>query len=284
MKRPFDHTRDMPTHVVHHLEVRDLPTLPRNLDWCFPELNMYAQTGLFPLHFQKQLMAYYDESIAYMCDTREDYRTLQNHFTAVDNKHGEPDNFDVPSQVHVDWCRWAHERTVNEGYSPEDSHKWLLERELILKDFTQSMNASMISFSHPAGKHAGYGDGTMKWVSVPCACGDTCADRDVAVACGPCVWVAILHPFGAGWMAWAAFAAVAVATVSPAQPKRTLRLACLVAEIDSSLLLGVPGANWRRRGGFAPAQQPAKESSKKWSAQTRWGWHCPLCNCCETVT
>eukprot|EP00971_Amphidinium_carterae_P322382 6407351-Amphidinium_carterae.3 len=75
MKRPFDHPRDMPTHVVHHLEVRDLPTLPRNLDWCFPELNMYAQTGLFPLHFQKQLLAYYDESIAYMCDTREDYRT-----------------------------------------------------------------------------------------------------------------------------------------------------------------------------------------------------------------
>eukprot|EP00971_Amphidinium_carterae_P179690 3563761-Amphidinium_carterae.1 len=106
MKRPFDHPRDMPTHVVHHLEVRDLPTLPRNLDWCFPELNMYAQT---------------------------------NHFTAVDNKHGEPDNFDVPSQVHVDWCRWAHERTVNEGYSPEDSHKWLLERELYLKDVVKGM-------------------------------------------------------------------------------------------------------------------------------------------------
>eukprot|EP00971_Amphidinium_carterae_P160302 3177813-Amphidinium_carterae.1 len=24
MKRPFDHPRDMPTHVVHNLEVRDL--------------------------------------------------------------------------------------------------------------------------------------------------------------------------------------------------------------------------------------------------------------------
>eukprot|EP00971_Amphidinium_carterae_P093465 1849843-Amphidinium_carterae.1 len=51
MKRPFDHPRDMPTH-----------------------------TGMFPLHFQKQLMTYYDESIAYMCDTKDDYRKMQNHF------------------------------------------------------------------------------------------------------------------------------------------------------------------------------------------------------------
>eukprot|EP00971_Amphidinium_carterae_P134702 2669524-Amphidinium_carterae.3 len=43
MKRPFDHPRDLPTHVMHHVEVRDLPQLPMNLDWCYPELNMYAQ-------------------------------------------------------------------------------------------------------------------------------------------------------------------------------------------------------------------------------------------------
>eukprot|EP00971_Amphidinium_carterae_P072455 1433160-Amphidinium_carterae.1 len=66
----------MPTHVVHNLEVRDLPTLPRNLDWCSPELNMYAQTGMFPLHFQKkELFDYYNESIAHMCDRPEDYST-----------------------------------------------------------------------------------------------------------------------------------------------------------------------------------------------------------------
>eukprot|EP00971_Amphidinium_carterae_P112698 2231748-Amphidinium_carterae.1 len=55
MKRPFDHPRDMPTHVVYNHEVRDLPTLPRNLNWCYPELNMYAQVGQFPLCFQKEL-------------------------------------------------------------------------------------------------------------------------------------------------------------------------------------------------------------------------------------
>eukprot|EP00971_Amphidinium_carterae_P016182 319049-Amphidinium_carterae.1 len=32
MKRPSDHPRDMPPHVVYNLEVRDLPTLPRNLN------------------------------------------------------------------------------------------------------------------------------------------------------------------------------------------------------------------------------------------------------------
>eukprot|EP00971_Amphidinium_carterae_P112242 2223362-Amphidinium_carterae.1 len=98
MKRPFDHPRDLPTHVVHNLEVRDLPSLPRNLDWCFPELNMYAQTGMFPLDFQKELMTYYDESIAYMCDTPEVYRKMQNHFHWIDVKYGCPDDFDVPSQ------------------------------------------------------------------------------------------------------------------------------------------------------------------------------------------
>eukprot|EP00971_Amphidinium_carterae_P175286 3474832-Amphidinium_carterae.1 len=54
MKRPFDIPCDMPTHVVYNLKVRDLPTLPRNLDWCYPELNMYAQIGMFPLNFQKK--------------------------------------------------------------------------------------------------------------------------------------------------------------------------------------------------------------------------------------
>eukprot|EP00971_Amphidinium_carterae_P191430 3798421-Amphidinium_carterae.1 len=130
MKRPFDHPRDMPTHVVCNLEVRDLPSLPRNLDWCYPELNMYAQTGLFPLHFQKQLFDYYNESISYMCDRPEDYHKVRDHFHVIDLKHGPPDDLDIPAQVRVNWGRWAHERTVNAGYQQEDSHKWLLERDL----------------------------------------------------------------------------------------------------------------------------------------------------------
>eukprot|EP00971_Amphidinium_carterae_P282587 5610049-Amphidinium_carterae.2 len=51
---------------------------------------MYAQTGMFSLRFQKQLMTYYDESIAYMCDTKEDYRKMQNHFEALDVDFGCP--------------------------------------------------------------------------------------------------------------------------------------------------------------------------------------------------
>eukprot|EP00971_Amphidinium_carterae_P023443 462381-Amphidinium_carterae.1 len=45
---------------------------------------------MFPLHFQKELMTYIDESIAYMCDTPE----------------------------------------AKYGYLPEDSHRWLLEKDL----------------------------------------------------------------------------------------------------------------------------------------------------------
>eukprot|EP00971_Amphidinium_carterae_P018359 362094-Amphidinium_carterae.1 len=146
----------MPTHVVHNLEVRDLPSLPRNLDWCYPELNMYAQTGMFPLHFQKQLMTYYDESIAYMCDNKEDYRKMQNHFEGIDVNYNCPDTLDVPSQVQVDWSRWAHERTVNAGYLPEDSHKWLLERDLDWKAVVKGMPPPMIrnQFSSPDGLFA----------------------------------------------------------------------------------------------------------------------------------
>eukprot|EP00971_Amphidinium_carterae_P311577 6192714-Amphidinium_carterae.1 len=120
----------MPTHVVHNLEVRDLPSLPRNLDWCYPELNMYVQIEMFPLNFQKELMTYYDESIAHMCDSPEDSRKLQHFFTTMDVPYGSPDDLIVPSQVRVDWSRWAHERTVNAGYLAEDSQKWLLEKDL----------------------------------------------------------------------------------------------------------------------------------------------------------
>eukprot|EP00971_Amphidinium_carterae_P290385 5765668-Amphidinium_carterae.1 len=118
MKRPLDHPRDMPTHVVHNLEVRICHAI-----WT-------GVTQMFPLHFQTQLMTYYDESIAYMCDSKEDYRKMQNHFEGIDVNFGCPDTLDVPSQVHMDWSRWAHERTVNAGCLPEDSHKWLLERDL----------------------------------------------------------------------------------------------------------------------------------------------------------
>eukprot|EP00971_Amphidinium_carterae_P164589 3263059-Amphidinium_carterae.1 len=111
MKRPFDHPRDMPTHVVHNMEVRDLPTLPRNMDLWYPELNMYAQVGMFPLSFQKELFDYYNESIANMCDKPEDYTRMNDFFAMVDMDHGVPDELQIPTQTKVDWCRWAHERT-----------------------------------------------------------------------------------------------------------------------------------------------------------------------------
>eukprot|EP00971_Amphidinium_carterae_P001959 39155-Amphidinium_carterae.1 len=77
----------MPTHVVHNIEVRDLPTLPRNMDWCYPELNMYAQVGMFPLSFQKELFDYYNASIAHMCDRPEDHTRLNDFFAMVDIDH-----------------------------------------------------------------------------------------------------------------------------------------------------------------------------------------------------
>eukprot|EP00971_Amphidinium_carterae_P075234 1487100-Amphidinium_carterae.1 len=130
MKRPFDHPCDMPTHVVHNLKVRDLPTLPRNLNWCYPKLNMYAQIGMFPLSFHKELYNYYKESITGMCDKPIDFDRMTDFFTTLDKAHGIPDDRLIPFQVKVDWCRWTHERTMNAGYNAGDSHKWLLEQDL----------------------------------------------------------------------------------------------------------------------------------------------------------
>eukprot|EP00971_Amphidinium_carterae_P120345 2384699-Amphidinium_carterae.1 len=127
MKRPFDHPRDMPTHVVHNIEIRDLPTLPRKMNWCYPELNMYAQVGYFPLSFQKELYDYYNESIANMCDMPEDFRRMQDHFEALDAKYGCPYHYEVPMQVQVDWHKWAHTRNLNAGYFRGDSYKWQLD-------------------------------------------------------------------------------------------------------------------------------------------------------------
>eukprot|EP00971_Amphidinium_carterae_P268534 5327468-Amphidinium_carterae.2 len=55
---------------------------------------------------------------------------MNEFFATLDKAHGVPDDRSIPSQVKVDWCRWAHEKTMNAGYNANDSHKWLLEREL----------------------------------------------------------------------------------------------------------------------------------------------------------
>eukprot|EP00971_Amphidinium_carterae_P276159 5480020-Amphidinium_carterae.1 len=90
---------------------------------------MYAQIGMFPLSFQKELYDYYNESIAYMCDTPEEYRLLQQHFDAIDAKCGSPNNMDVPMIVQAEWHKWAHTRTMNAGYFLGDSYKWEMDKE-----------------------------------------------------------------------------------------------------------------------------------------------------------
>eukprot|EP00971_Amphidinium_carterae_P155344 3080872-Amphidinium_carterae.1 len=78
---------------------------------------------------------------------------MQNHFEGIDVRYGCPDTLDVPPQVQVDWSRWAHERTVNAGYLPEDSHKWLLERDLDWKALVKGMPPPMMrnQFDSPDG-------------------------------------------------------------------------------------------------------------------------------------
>eukprot|EP00971_Amphidinium_carterae_P138581 2745861-Amphidinium_carterae.1 len=55
------------------------------------------------------------------------------------------------------------------------------------------------------------------------------------------------------------------------------KVTSMLHSLQALKLFGAPSGNWRRRGGPAPSHQPVKEGSKKWSAQTRTGWHCPMC-------
>eukprot|EP00971_Amphidinium_carterae_P352225 6492495-Amphidinium_carterae.2 len=85
---------------------------------------------MFPLSFHKELYDYYNESIAHMCDTPEEFRLLQQHFEAIDVKCGSPNAMDVPMIVQTEWHKWAHTRTMNAGYFLGDSYKWEMDKEV----------------------------------------------------------------------------------------------------------------------------------------------------------
>eukprot|EP00971_Amphidinium_carterae_P000212 4539-Amphidinium_carterae.1 len=40
--------------------------------------------------------------------------------------YGKPDSYDIPTQTVVDWCRWAHAKSVNLGCSVEQSRSHLV--------------------------------------------------------------------------------------------------------------------------------------------------------------
>eukprot|EP00971_Amphidinium_carterae_P184497 3662719-Amphidinium_carterae.1 len=95
---------------------------------------MYAQIGMFPLSFHKELYDYYNESVAHMCEEPKEYRLLQRRFDAIDVKCGCPDNMDVPMLVQAEWHKWAHARTLNAGYFLGESYKWEIDQEVSMQN------------------------------------------------------------------------------------------------------------------------------------------------------
>eukprot|EP00971_Amphidinium_carterae_P046255 910419-Amphidinium_carterae.1 len=88
-----------------------------------------------------------------MCDQPSDFDRLKEFFATIDKAHGVPDDRLIPTQVKVDWYRWAHEKTMNAGYEARDSHKWLLERELEWETITPGPPPSVLrqQFDSPDG-------------------------------------------------------------------------------------------------------------------------------------
>eukprot|EP00971_Amphidinium_carterae_P287369 5704556-Amphidinium_carterae.1 len=113
-RRPFDQDSDE-RYIVGHVEVKDIPLLPRNLNRCYEELNMYAQTGGFSLAFEQELRNYFDRRFKCHCDLAE-YQKLQELHAKIDEPYGSPENLDTPQEVMQQWYVWAHVKTVNEGY------------------------------------------------------------------------------------------------------------------------------------------------------------------------
>eukprot|EP00971_Amphidinium_carterae_P298911 5938531-Amphidinium_carterae.1 len=98
-----------------------------NLNWCFPELNFYAQCRRFSLAFREELREYYDNSIEHQCDGDREYNTVRRIYEKQDAPYGPPDDCDLPTQTLIDWCRWAHVKSVNKGYAPSQSREHLID-------------------------------------------------------------------------------------------------------------------------------------------------------------
>eukprot|EP00971_Amphidinium_carterae_P259369 5146750-Amphidinium_carterae.3 len=96
--------------------MRDLALLPMNLNGCFPELNFYAQCH-----------EYFDRSIEFQRDGVREYNQVRQVYDKQDAPYGRPDSFDFPTQTLIDWCRWAHAKSVNMGHAPSQSRAHLIE-------------------------------------------------------------------------------------------------------------------------------------------------------------
>eukprot|EP00971_Amphidinium_carterae_P276127 5479456-Amphidinium_carterae.3 len=77
--------------VMETIETEHLGSLPRNLVWCFDELNLYVRTGDFSLTFLMELMNYYEASIRRMCTSSSEYGQLRDLFFTIDQPYGPPD-------------------------------------------------------------------------------------------------------------------------------------------------------------------------------------------------
>eukprot|EP00971_Amphidinium_carterae_P192465 3819227-Amphidinium_carterae.1 len=78
---------------------------------------------------------------------------MTEFFATLDKAYGISDDRLISSQVKVDWCRWAHERTINAGYNANDSHKWLLKRKLDWKIVAKETSSPVLrqQFNLPDG-------------------------------------------------------------------------------------------------------------------------------------
>eukprot|EP00971_Amphidinium_carterae_P127740 2530550-Amphidinium_carterae.1 len=89
--------------------------LPRNMNWCFSELNFYAQCNRFSLGFQQELQEHFDKSIEHQCDGEREYNMLTSLHRQMDLPYGPPDDLETPNETLTDWCGWAHAKSVNLG-------------------------------------------------------------------------------------------------------------------------------------------------------------------------
>eukprot|EP00971_Amphidinium_carterae_P061273 1213043-Amphidinium_carterae.3 len=102
---------------MESIETEHIALLPKNLIWCYDELNYYVKT----VRRQVELRQYFERSIRLLCDSPKENEELHELFRIVDTPYGSPGEIQHPAALIRSWQEWAHRKSQMLGFTAEDS-------------------------------------------------------------------------------------------------------------------------------------------------------------------
>eukprot|EP00971_Amphidinium_carterae_P222977 4424456-Amphidinium_carterae.1 len=77
-----------------------------------------------------ELRTYHARSIKGQCENPREHEELQDVFRLIDRPCGPPDELEIPRPLIHAWRWWAHRKSMEDGYSVEDSEHHLTVQSL----------------------------------------------------------------------------------------------------------------------------------------------------------